>query len=171
MVTMYFMLYRRTSNDNSDKIIGHSEQGTVRGMMHTHVIQYTHSLVFYHFVKGYLRVRTPRVSPTPSPSNHSHQSTATEEGKVAVKNEDQASDTMSNNGIERTMDSGLTTPVTSPPMKHPSSTSSSSGSKRRIPLDCITNSNGGSLTPKRMVPVKRTKQTTLEILFTKPKSK
>lgn len=38
MVTMYFMLYRRTSNDNSDKIIGHSEQGTVRGMMHTHVI-------------------------------------------------------------------------------------------------------------------------------------
>lgn len=145
----------------------------------SHVIQFVYSHMFINF-KGCLRVRTPRVSPTPSPSNQSYQSTTMEEGTVTIKSEDQTtdiivksdSDTMSNNGIERTMDSGLTTPVTSPPVKQPSSTTSNSGGrKRRIPLDCITNSNSGSLTPKRIMPVKRTKQITLEILLNKPKSK
>ena len=84
-----------------------------------------------------------------------------------MKSEDPTSDTMNDSGIE----AGLTTPVTTPPIKHLNTTSSSGGRKRRIPLDCITNGNDGSLIPKRTMPAKQTRQITLNELLTKQERK
>lgn len=92
-------------------------------------------------------------------SNCSQQPAKIKEDEVVTKNKDH-------------MSSEVTTPVTSPPIRcnNTSCTTGSSGSesrKRRIPLDCITNNNSTSLslTPKRKVTPKHTKQVTLYLFM------
>ena len=121
---------------------------------------------FYEFTKGYLKIRPPKTaSRTPSPTNHPQQLVGIEEDKVMLNGDNQANS--SDNKSHK-----ITIANSSPPMKCTSNGCVASGvsesRKRRVPLDCITNTNGMSLsmTPHRPSSAKRTRQVTLSDILT-----